>query len=612
VPLLRRLGDAWCRFWFAQRDTLVWDIFRIQLGLFWLATLLLSLPNWDRFYAPDGLAPHYPESLSWLALLQHPQQHWLAFWLALGSGLAFTVGLATRFASVLFFFSISGLFHRNYDLINGQDLLSFQLLFFCMFAPMGRQLSLDAWLRPQNQPPAPAEVWTLRLMQIGVMANYLFGGPGKWIDSPTWVDGSALYWVVLSERWFRFPDPPLMTLPAVSWFLTFFTLAVEHLVPILIFIPRFTVVCLLASYLLHLPMLVLMSPGVHFYQVIMLISFTLFWPESWLERLRRRPSVRAASAVLLVLALPLLVGCQPAPGRHESTFVSHPFGGTEGHEISQGRVRRIRPLSTSGDPQTIWLTGFRTAADPAEQNAQVGQSWLWLGDPERHQLVFGQQYAYSESMLMSCAGPDRPMRLPEGYGLPLRGSEFLMLQDSRRSDSGAEFVVHSTLEMRVNEPLRTLHPAALHCYVRSAQPLPRAAQLPPRQVTVGQQPAMPEGPLFSDAYGQAVARRWHHEGHATTLETDVTLLLGHLLPARLVAYDPMTEGPVESLTLLHQPGSFELPLEGSRLSQTGYPDPPTSMPAGGRYLLRVQLGEGSPGPARAELMLYLEQVKEQP
>lgn len=599
MPVLRRLGAAWCCFWFAQRSTLLLDLFRIQLGLFWLGILLLSVPNWDRFYGPDGLAPHHPDSLSWLALLSHPWQHWLALALALVTGIGFTLGLASRVSAVLFFLSISGLFHRNYDLTNGQDLLAYQLLFFCCFAPLGRHLSLDRWLRRDPSPPPPAEIWTLRLMQLGVMANYLFSGPGKWIDSPTWRDGSALYWVVLSERWFRFPDPPLLTLMGVSWVLTFFTLAVEHLVPILIFIPRFTVVCLAACYMLHLPMLVLMSPGVHFYQVIMLIGFTLFWPQSWLERLK----ARLTHWGILLLLVVLLPGCAPAAEPHRATFYSHPFGGSSGHEISQGRVRRIKPLLRNRG-ETVWLTGMSTTAAPPEMMGEVGQSWLWLGDPERHQQLFG--VVLPESKLMTCASPDRPFRLPAGYGIPFRDHEHFMLVDSRKSGSTAELVIHTTLELSSDPTLRPVHPAALHCYVGSADRPPPRASLAAQPITVSGFTRPAAGDLASDALGNPVTRRWQHDGLAGTAETDVTLLLAPLLPARLVAFYPVVEGPVEALSLVAEDGNL-VEVAGPELSRSGTPGSPILLPRGPRYLLRARLkgGAGTTLPTRAELLLLL-------
>ncbi len=623
---LSTLKQSWDRFWYSSSPTAVLDFFRIGLGGFWLTQLFLSLPNWDRFYAPISLAPPDSRSLSWLALSHHPSAHWWLWWATVLVALSFTVGFWTRASNILLWVLLSGLHFRNIDLLNGQDMLGYQLVFLAIFAPLGGHLSVDRVLRGKALPDQ--EVWGWRLLQISVMAKYAFSGPGKWLDCPSWLDGTALYWVALSERWFRYPDLLGEWAIWISPVLTYYTLAVEHLVPLLIWFPRCRLWCLLGAYSLHLPMLFLMSPAVHLYQVIMLVGLTLFWPPEWGARLvdrvqfrtaMRRPreantaGVRAVSFLLAFLALGALVGCsenKDAP--KEATFTSAEFGGPMDHSGGEGRVRRVR-LERWRTSEAVWLTGFSNQASSPELNHAVGISSLRLEEATWQREQFGPQHHYAENLLFMCRGPDVPLNLPSGYGVPVIPGAMHLLQDRRGGAAQVRFTVRTTIHFVSDpqEPLRDVVPVLLRV-------APQASNPPPDRTTLGRTSLSPDslpkpgpGPYVQTRSGEVVTLRWEEDGANETLTSEVTDLIRARLPGTVVLAYPVYEGELEKLWLTREVDgktqellSFSSPFEPlGRFLEL----PPLD---GGRYFLSCRFRPGYSGLAQASLLLYMEPESE--
>ena len=46
-------------FWFAPQRTEALSFFRIVFGLYLLFLFFVSIPNWQRFYGPEGLYPYW-------------------------------------------------------------------------------------------------------------------------------------------------------------------------------------------------------------------------------------------------------------------------------------------------------------------------------------------------------------------------------------------------------------------------------------------------------------------------------------------------------------------------------------------------------------------------
>lgn len=307
---LKLPGGAWNKFWFRREPAYTLGIFRIVFGLFILGTVLMSFPNWERFYGPEGSLPlsaflEQGGGFSWslFALTDQEWFIWFIFWFAVGAAAAFTAGLKTRTATIALFVIFISMFHRNTELINGQDQVAAMLLFFSMFAPMGERFSIDElwrrWrhFRVSSKPFMPdlTPIWSVRLMQVSIALLYLFSGPAKFLDDVTWRDGSAIYYVTLSDRWFRFPGVDFFHNEILSMALTFGTLFIEIAFPLLVWFSRTRPFVLAGMAFFHLSLMVFMAPSVFYFNLMMLISLILFVRPEIIERLLNKLPRKAAT-----------------------------------------------------------------------------------------------------------------------------------------------------------------------------------------------------------------------------------------------------------------------------------------------------------------------------
>ncbi|NJK59036.1 MAG: HTTM domain-containing protein [Oscillatoriales cyanobacterium SM2_1_8] len=301
--------QRWERFWFAEGGTHSLGAMRIALGLFVLQMLVCSIPNWQQFYGPNGYFPltAYIQSMngfadaaiaSVLAWSPTPLWSWAVFGVGVVSAIAFTLGLQTRIATVVLFAVWASLLHRSLMLVNGQDQIVKLLLFFGCFAPLGRSYSWDRWWAHKHKQPwsEVAPVWPMRLMQVSIAFVYLFSAPAKWNDDIMWRNGLAIYYVTLSDRWFRFPDVALFQNIPFSVFSTYSALATEMGFPLLVWFKTFRPWVLMAIATMHFGICILLSESVWHFNMAMLISFLAFvdppvmrrWGRRWTVKGRRR------------------------------------------------------------------------------------------------------------------------------------------------------------------------------------------------------------------------------------------------------------------------------------------------------------------------------------
>ncbi len=299
---LAALAGAWDRFWFAPRPVATLGAFRVLFGGFILLILVISYPSWDAFYGPagylsfDALAePYTGYSWSLFALSEQPALTWAIFWLGALAAVAFTAGFWTRSATIALFLVFLSMLHRNPYLTNGQDQVATMLLFLSCFAPLGLSMSMDeimarrrlAGLATGSAVPTVQPLWSWRLMQVSIALIYLFAAPTKYLDDTAWRDGTAIYYLSLSDRWFRFPDAGIFHADAVSVALTFGSLVIELAFPLLVWFSRTRPIMIVAVTGFHLIMMVVMSVGVFFFNLLMLVSFVLFVQPQTIERLVR-------------------------------------------------------------------------------------------------------------------------------------------------------------------------------------------------------------------------------------------------------------------------------------------------------------------------------------
>jgi hypothetical protein len=306
VPL-NSLRRAWDRFWFERIDPHSAGVFRIFLGATLVVYYLALFPNWDRYYAADGLL-----SLDLLDPERSYRPWWSVFtwteglvpagalwWVVFAAAVLFTLGLATRLCTVVLFVIHNSMAHTNSLMLAGDDLVFRMLLFFGCFAPLDRSLSLDAWLRARRRAGSAAgadewpTAWAVRLMQVNIALVYLCSLPRKLVNAP-WQDGTAIYWSLVNPTWSRWPWPGAFTgFPGemLSAALTYGTLAVEAAFPVLVWFPRTRVYVLVAGAAMHL-FIAAFIRNVEFFSLAMVCSYWLFVPgevtRGWVDWLTGR------------------------------------------------------------------------------------------------------------------------------------------------------------------------------------------------------------------------------------------------------------------------------------------------------------------------------------
>lgn len=283
----------WDRVWFSRFDPCSLGLFRISLGLLLLATYVALGPNWERYYGAEGIL-----SLNDQDLLRRGQDHWSLFyategvvplraWWVLGliaSG-AFALGWHTRLWTVVLYALQVSLVHRNWMVVNGEDLVCRMLLFYSCFAPLGRCLSIDAWRRRRRAPPGSAEgrpplVWAARLMQVNVALIYLLSLASKLTDSAgEWIRGDMMYWAMMSDMWGRWPWPAFFYEHGaiMSRLATYGTVLIEGAFPLLVWFRRPKLTLVAAVTLLHLGIAVVI-PNVTFFTLSMVCAMWVFVP----------------------------------------------------------------------------------------------------------------------------------------------------------------------------------------------------------------------------------------------------------------------------------------------------------------------------------------------
>jgi uncharacterized membrane protein len=187
-----------------------------------------------------------------------PQSDWWIeafFWLSLISALLLTIGLWTRINSIIVYLCLTSIQQRNLYLTHGGDTFLRVAGFFLMFAPAGAALSLDRLIRirrgKEDRNIRPQPPWAQRMIQLELSLLYFVTFCLKMKGAP-WIQGTALSYVYHLAEFQRFPLPSWFLNPAVLAVGTWFALALEFSLGVLIWFKEFRYVVLGVGVLFHL------------------------------------------------------------------------------------------------------------------------------------------------------------------------------------------------------------------------------------------------------------------------------------------------------------------------------------------------------------------------
>jgi hypothetical protein len=259
---LKSLVDAWNSFFFTPQPPLPIAVFRILYGLLVMATLLLLRSDWLTWYGP-----HAWVSLSTIHTLEPgprlnlfeiiPQKDiWIEvlFWVFLASAFLLTIGLLTRFNSLLVFLCLTSIQQRNLYITSGGDTFLRLAGYFLIFAPAGAALSVDRliriWRGKEGAGVLPRNPWAQRMIQFELALLYFSSFCWK-VQVAPWVQGTALYYVYHLDEFHRFPVPSLFLRPTMLKLGSWMALAIEFSLGVLIWIKELRYFLLALGVLFH-------------------------------------------------------------------------------------------------------------------------------------------------------------------------------------------------------------------------------------------------------------------------------------------------------------------------------------------------------------------------
>lgn len=285
---LRRFTQAWDKIWFSRFDPVSIGVFRIFLGVLITVFYIALYPNWERFYAADGITS--------LNEFSYPDDPWTLFhwtepnlpigvywWLGFVAAVFFTLGWKTRLCTALLFVLESSLLNRSLTTMNGEDVLFRMLLFYGMFAPLGCRLSLDRYLKKRRGDQETEDelpmIWAVRAMQINFVLVYAVSLGYKMVDDVVWWNGDALYLIVSDKMWNRWPWPEMFYAldGLLSKLITYGTLLVEGAFIWLVWFDRPKLYVIGALAVLHLG-IAFMLKGATFFTLSMVCGVWIFIP----------------------------------------------------------------------------------------------------------------------------------------------------------------------------------------------------------------------------------------------------------------------------------------------------------------------------------------------
>jgi len=218
-------------------------LMRMALAVVILADLAIGAQHLAAFYTDDGVLPRtdlIAQTNPVFSLHLISGSWWWAaglFGLEAISAVMMLVGYRTRLATVVCWFLLVSRQARNPLLLFGSDIVLRVAMFWAMFLPLNRRLSLDAaWGRVRP----PMESSYLGAAGFGAIVQfilvYLISGVLK-SDPVWWVDHTAVYYALSIDIYSRPLGTWLNQYDGVTAFLTICTLYLEIYGPVLFILP---------------------------------------------------------------------------------------------------------------------------------------------------------------------------------------------------------------------------------------------------------------------------------------------------------------------------------------------------------------------------------------
>ena len=293
---------AWNRFWFAPISAKPLGAFRILFGLIAIFNILLLFIDTDYWLTDHGLfqgsearemaGPLRPSILHWL---QDPISVRVVLFSTLGVAVGVTLGWHTRIMSMLLYFGMLMIHHRNIATASGADVLVMVTSFYIMLSPAGAAYSFDARRAKKLRGGTLADTliipWAQRLIQIQLCIVYMTTAIFK-THGTTWLTGTALHYVLCNREIGRFDFSALAAYPILVNLMTYGGLATEFCLAFLLWSKAARPIVIIAGIGLHTGITLMVNIPV--FGELATATYLVFLTSSEWEWLRTRFNLIAA------------------------------------------------------------------------------------------------------------------------------------------------------------------------------------------------------------------------------------------------------------------------------------------------------------------------------
>jgi hypothetical protein len=271
--------------------------FRIGIALIILVDLFTRFRDLTAHYTDFGVLPRtllkeIAKKGYWSlhAISGEPIFQVLLFAIAAFFALLMLIGYRTRVAVIASWVLLISLHNRNPALIFAADDVLRALMFWAMFLPLGASYSLDSALNTsQRQLPKRVVSGATFALMCQQCFIYIFSAAIK-TKSPTWVDGSAVYYALSFDQYVTPFGHFLLNFQPILNIFTKITLVLEWIGPLIIFIPfrnsLFRLAAVLTFIGLHAGFGLTLNIGI--FPFLSIFSWLAFLPSSFWDSLEKR------------------------------------------------------------------------------------------------------------------------------------------------------------------------------------------------------------------------------------------------------------------------------------------------------------------------------------
>ncbi len=268
-------------------------ILRIGLAIIVLVDLAQRVGSVALFCSDQGIVDR--ELNHWLC--PSSEGFWSLYWLDGSTGFAtmllainavaavfLLLGWQTRLATAVCLVLAYSLQMRMPLILTAGHVLLRMLLFWSLFLPLGAAWSLDAGRKRDGKAKTYAQVISIAtaaiMLQVAMM--YLFSGFAKWND--VWLRGEAMSLAMQLDMYVRPLGRELLQRPELLMLLTFLTLLLECIGPLLLWMPyanaQWRTALAVMFWMLHIGIWLTMSIGI--FSAVAMLAWVVFLPsEFW-------------------------------------------------------------------------------------------------------------------------------------------------------------------------------------------------------------------------------------------------------------------------------------------------------------------------------------------